>query len=154
MIRRLALTLSLALTLGACATTPSTSAELTHEERIEAALVKPQVGGYCPVAYVDANSPVKGRPEHAVTTQDGVFWFVNADAEAAYIKNSGRYQIPFLNYDPVALASGEVRYADPTVYAVYSGKIYLFADVASRDAFISDAENTIIGAHTFFATFE
>ena len=149
----LALAMTASLCLSACTSAPAVK-ELTHAEKVEAATIKPQVGGYCPVAYVDANAPVHGVPEHPVATDDGVFWFVNADAADAYVRDRDRYQIPFLNYDPNALAEGQVVYADPTIFTIHDGKIYLFADDASRQAFLAEADDVVVGAQNFFDTFE
>jgi hypothetical protein len=155
MIHRLTtLALTASLALSACSTPSPAAKELTHAEKIEAATLKPQIGGYCPVAYVDAGAPVRGVPEHPVATDDGVFWFVNADAADSYERDRGRYQVPFLNYDPNGLAEGQVVYADPTIFTIHDGKIYLFADDASRQAFLEDADAIVAGAQAFFDTFE
>lgn len=107
-----------------------------------------EIAGYCPVAYVAANKPVKGLAEHAVV-QDGVtYWFVNADAKAAYEATPEKFEVKYKGWCATALSMGKKVPSDPTVFAVHAGKVYLFSNADARDAFLQSPDTMVSAADT------
>lgn len=105
-----------------------------------------EIAGYCPVAYVAANQPVKGVAEHSVQ-QDGVtYWFVNGDAKAAYEAAPENFEVKYKGWCATGLGAGQKIPSDPTVFTVHAGKIYLFSNTAARDAFLQAPDAAVIAA--------
>jgi YHS domain-containing protein len=107
-----------------------------------------EIAGYCPVAYVAANKPVKGVAEHAVV-QDGVtYWFVNADAKAAYEATPEKFEVKYKGWCATGLSMGKKIPSDPAVFAVHAGKVYLFSNTDARDAFLQSPDTMVSAADT------
>ena len=152
-LTRYALLLTLAISLAACASPSSNTASTdTKDAMMSESEAKPNVGGYCPVAYVEAGKPVKGVSEHAVSTDAELYWFVNGDAKALYEKNPDRYQIPYVDLCATGLAMGKKIVADPTIFSIHEGRIYLFSNAEAKAAFDATPVEIVEKADAFYSS--
>lgn len=126
-----------ALSLAAFASTPSTSAETTSRAYLHSYNL-PSSGvaleGYCPVAYFAVDEAVRGKPEHA-STYDGVtYWFVSADAQAAFDREPERYLPAYGGWCAFGMAVEDKFPVDPTNFAIVDGRLMLFLRNRDVDA--------------------
>lgn len=96
------------------------------------------IGGYDAVAYFREGKPVKGSPDHALMWRGATWLFATADAMSAFEMNPKAYAPQFGGYCAYAIAEGDVLTADPTIFAVEGGRLYLNHDFAAHSAWISD----------------
>jgi YHS domain-containing protein len=104
------------------------------------------LGGFDPVAYfVDADAVRgKGEFEHAFA---GVVWqFRNEGNRAAFAANPEVYMPRFGGYDPVAVSRGVGVAADPRLWLIVEGRLYLFFTPEARTAFGESPKDIIEAA--------
>ncbi len=90
--------------------------------------------GYCPVAYFAVNKPVMGKPEYAVDYQGVTYYFVNADAMAAFQKDPAKYAPAYGGWCAFGMAIGDKFPVDPTRFKIVDGKLNLFLRNKNVDA--------------------
>ena len=96
--------------------------------------------GFDPVAYFDTGNAQAGVAVHEAVW-GGVAWrFVSAANRAAFLANPEIYQPRFGGYDAEAAARGLIVEADPTIFILANGRLYVFRTALSKDRFLSDAE--------------
>lgn len=83
------------------------------------------VGGYDPVAYFVHGMPVKGSPQ-LTTKLDGVTWRFSSEANrAAFVADPSKYAPQYGGHCAWAVSEGYTASADPTVWKIVNGKLYL-----------------------------
>ncbi len=83
------------------------------------------VGGYDPVAYFTEQKPVKGDSKF-VTSHAGVDWrFSSAENRDKFIAAPEKYAPQYGGYCAWAVAEGSTASADPELWKVVDGKLYL-----------------------------
>lgn len=82
--------------------------------------------GYCPVAYFAVNKPVKGRPEYQSDYKGVTYWFVSADAKAAFDENPDKYVPAYGGWCAFGMAVKDKFPVDPTVFKIVDGRLMLF----------------------------
>jgi YHS domain-containing protein len=83
------------------------------------------VSGHDPVAYFTQGRPVKGDARFT-TSWNGATWrFASAENLAAFRANPARYAPQFGGYCAWAVSQGYTASADPTVWKIVDGKLYL-----------------------------
>lgn len=96
--------------------------------------------GFDPVSYFVGPVPAVGRP-HLEWRHAGVTWrFHNEGNRAAFAAHPGVYMPQLGGYDPMAVARGAAAPGDPTLWAVVSGRLFLFHSERSRGMFMADPE--------------
>lgn len=90
--------------------------------------------GYCPVAYFAVDKAIKGKPEFASTYKDVTYYFVNADAKAAFDKEPAKYVPAYGGWCALGMAVGDKFPVDPTHFKIIDGKLNLFLRNANVDA--------------------
>lgn len=96
------------------------------------------IGGYDPVAYFTKSKPVVGS-EGIEYRWGGTAWrFANTGNREAFVKHPQVYAPRFAGYDPEALARGVAIEGSPVVWAIHSGRVYLFRDVAGLRVWRAD----------------
>lgn len=83
------------------------------------------IGGYDTVAYFTDYAAVHGDEAHAVDLDGVRFLFANGDNRAQFLKDPNRYLPQFGGYSTFALAKGKLYGADPTVFDIIDGRLYL-----------------------------
>ncbi len=122
------------------------------EQPVQGALEGVEIAGYCPVAYVDANKPVKGVSEYPVQYNGMTYWFVGEGAQSAFVSNPGKYRVAYRGWCATALARGQKVTSNPEVFRVYAGTVYLFADEEAAKAFEAEPAATVKKADETWAS--
>ena len=86
---------------------------------------KVAVSGYDPVAYFTQGKPVQGSKQFTATHQGAEFRFANAKHLAAFKANPAKYAPQYGGYCAWAVSQGYTASADPSVFKVVGGKLYL-----------------------------
>lgn len=94
--------------------------------------------GYDPVAILLDGAARPGRVEFEAV-RGGLAWrFSSAANRAAFLRDPEAFRPRVGGYDAVAAAAGRVAAADPTLFMVRDGRLYLFHTAENRDRFIAD----------------
>jgi len=109
---------------------PAFAGDVTHST--------PGISGYDPVAYFTDGKPVRGSGYH-VAVQDGVTYvFASADHKKLFIANPSKYLPAFGGYCAYGVAVGKKFVADPEVWKVVDGILYLNLDKGIQDKWQKD----------------
>ena len=96
------------------------------------------VGGYDVVAYHEENQAVKGSGWHAATHEGATYLFANKRNRITFMQAPGKYLPEFGGYCAYGAAVGKKFYADPTVWKIVDGKLYLNLDSDIQNKWESD----------------
>ena len=96
------------------------------------------LGGRDPLSY-----QLDGLPRPGVRVAEaiwrGVAWRFASDANrAAFLRDPNAFAPRIGGYDAQAAAAGLLVEADPDIFLIRSGRLYLFRTLASRDRFAAD----------------
>ncbi|MEP3113229.1 YHS domain-containing (seleno)protein [Nisaea sp.] len=83
------------------------------------------IGGYDTVAYFTDYAAVHGDEAHAVDLDGVRFLFANAENRTQFLHDPKRYLPQFGGYSTFALSKGKLYGADPTVFDIIDGRLYL-----------------------------
>lgn len=99
-------------------------------------------GGYDVVAYHSEGQAQRGTGWHVANHKDTIYLFASKKNRKAFLKNPDKYLPQYGGYCAYGLAVGKKFYADPTVWKVVDGKLYLNLDTKIQKKFDSElAEN-------------
>ncbi len=88
----------------------------------------PGLSGYDPVAYFTEGKPMRGSGYH-VAVQDGVTYaFATAEHKKLFLANPQQFLPAYGGYCAYGVAVGKKFVADPEVWKVLDGKLYLNLD--------------------------
>ena len=97
------------------------------------------IDGYDPVAYYTLLTPTAGAAEYDYV-YDGVrYLFANAHHRDLFKANPEKYAPQFGGSCAMNMANGVKREADPTLWLIADGKLYVFAGMADAERFRKDA---------------
>ncbi len=94
------------------------------------------IGGYDPVTYFEHDAR-KGRPEYTAMWAGAAWQFANEGDMRAFLAAPEIYAPAFGGYCATSLARGERVEADPRLFVVHRGRVYLFYSRENRDAFLA-----------------
>lgn len=83
--------------------------------------------GYDPVAYFTESRPVKGAPQHGLEFDGERYHFASAANRATFHADPDRYAPQFAGMCAVGVSMGKAVEADPTVWKIVDGKLYVFS---------------------------
>lgn len=86
------------------------------------------VGGYDPVAYFTDNKPVKGDSRFSTEYQGAQWHFASAANRDRFIAAPERYAPQYGGYCAWAVSEGSTASADPRLWKIVEGKLYLNYD--------------------------
>ncbi len=111
---------------------------------------EPAIGGYCPVAYVQANMATKGDAKFAsVSKVDGQTYLLSSGmAKDMFDKMPEKYTPAYQGYCATAVAKGMKLKSDPKLFVVENGKTYLFSTEQAKKMFEADKAGTIEHANS------
>ncbi len=109
-------------------------------------LNKVAIGGYDTVAYFTDGRPLKGRSDFEAIWLGARWWFANAAHRDLFAKQPETYAPRFGGLCAGAMALGETVRADPEVWAIIEGKLYLNADMEGLADFQRDRASNIPSA--------
>jgi YHS domain-containing protein len=83
--------------------------------------------GYDPVAYFTDGKPTRGAPDINYDFDDGRYLFSSARHRTTFAANPDRYSPQFDGLCAAGLAMGMKAEADPSVWKIVDGKLYVFS---------------------------
>ena len=89
--------------------------------------------GYDTVAYFTEHKPVKGAPEFRHDWDGARYYFVSARNRDAFAADPDRYAPQFSGLCAASLSTGKIVEADPTLWKIIDGKLYVFGKVVGID---------------------
>ena len=96
------------------------------------------LNGFDPVSYFLEGGPQPGRAEWELVW-NGVAWrFASAANRAAFARDPTVFAPRIGGYDAESASRGRVVDADPAIYVVRSGRLYVFRNDANRARFLAD----------------
>ena len=87
----------------------------------------PAIDGYDPVAYFTEKQPAQGKPNISYDWDDKRYLFANAKHRDLFAANPDKYEPQFNGLCSGNVSVGKKVKADPTIWRVVDGKLYLFA---------------------------
>ena len=82
--------------------------------------------GYDVVAYFLDNKAQRGRSEHQIQWQDTTLFFVSENHKSLFISDPQRYFPQFSGHCANGLSDGHLVRANPEIFRIIDGKLYLF----------------------------
>lgn len=106
--------------------------------------------GYDVVAYFSVGQALPGSAHHRSESGGVVYQFASADHLAQFQREPARYQVAYHGFDAMRMAFAIPEAADPTVWLQREGRVFLFADAASKAAFELDVPNNVVLADAYW----
>lgn len=94
--------------------------------------------GHDPVSYFTQGRPVKGTSSLSYDFDDTRYLFSSARNKDTFASNPDKYTPQFTGFCTTGLAYGMKVEADPNVYIVRDGKLYVFANAEGREMAVKD----------------
>lgn len=104
------------------------------------------IGGFDPVAYFTRGGPRRGDSGLELKWGGAVWRFLNIGNRAAFELHPRVYAPRFAGYDAAALADGRTTQGDPSIWAIYGNRLYLFHDSVNRRLWETDRDRVIAEA--------
>lgn len=112
----------------------------------DVAISTPGLSGYDPVAYFTDGKAVRGSGYH-VTVQDGVTYAFASDEHKTLFKKSPEKYLPvYGGYCAYGVALGKKFVADPEIWKIVGGKLYLNLDKGIQQKWDKDIPGYIVKA--------
>lgn len=83
------------------------------------------VSGYDPVAYFTQGQPMRGKRDFTATHRGATYRFASAANRDSFVANPDRYAPQYGGYCAWAVSQGYTASADPEVWRIVNGKLYL-----------------------------
>lgn len=88
---------------------------------------KPAIDGYDPVAYFTEKRPIQGKSTISHDWDERRFLFASAKHRDLFAANPDRYEPQFGGLCTGGVAAGKKVKADPTIWRIIDGKLYVFS---------------------------
>lgn len=95
-------------------------------------------GGYDVVAYHSEGKATRGTGWHIANHNDTTYLFASKKNRKAFLNDPDKYLPQYGGYCAYGLTVGKKFYADPTVWKIVAGKLYLNLDTKIQKKFDSD----------------
>lgn len=146
-LSRLLLILALGFTATFAAPLPAIAGPIwTGEARDQ-----PAIGGHDAVSYF-AGAPLMGSPDFTTTIDGAVFRFANAANLATFKGDPARYTPQYGGYCAWAASQQRRAGADPKVWKIVDGKLYLNCSKDAETKWQADRTALIAKADAWWAT--
>lgn len=106
--------------------------------------------GYDVVAYVTQSQALPGSTQYRTDFEGVTYLFGSADHLAFFQRDPAKYQPAYHGYDATRMVYALPEQADPTVWRLVDGRLFLFADAASKAAFELDLKGNIALADMYW----
>jgi len=103
--------------------------------------------GYDPVAYFTQKKAVKGSSKYQSTYQGATYYFSSAADLATFKKNPSKYVPQYGGFCANGVKNNQLNDADPTVFFIIKGKLYLCESPAAEKEFRAHEDEDIITAN-------
>lgn len=108
--------------------------------------------GYDPVAYFTVGEPVPGKRDFETVFDGTRYRFASADNKDRFESDPDKYAPQFAGACASGLSLGVKVEADPTIWRIVDGKLYVFAAKSGRDQMDADPAGTISRANEHWKT--
>ena len=109
----------------------------------------PALKGHDPVAYFVDGRPVKGTPSITYDFDESRYQFSKPKHRELFAADPDRYAPQFTGLCTAGLAKGMKAEADPSIWKIVDGKLYLFSSVQAREQ--ADTDPSLLAkAHQVF----
>ncbi len=108
------------------------------------------VRGYDVVAYAAQNRAVPGSPRWRSEFEGVSYYFASAEHQALFEREPARYQPAYHGYDATRIVYAIPELADPEVWRLIGGRVFLFADADSKAAFELDLPGNVALADRYW----
>jgi len=95
--------------------------------------------GHDPVSYFTDGRPVKGSAGISYDFDDARYLFFSQKNRERFASSPDRYTPQFTGLCATGMAYGVKAQADPTVWKIVDGKLYVFSSAQAREKFEQDA---------------
>ena len=109
------------------------------------------ISGYDAVAYFTEGKAVQGTSEFEHVWQDATWHFSSAEHRDLFASDPERYAPEFGGFCALAMSYGTVAKADPEMWAIVEGKLYLNYNEYARETFHKNLAENIAKADTKWA---
>ena len=92
------------------------------------------IDGFDPTVFFDRGAAIRGREENAVQYKGATYWFRTEANKAAFNKAPFQYVPQYGGHGAYGIFLNEVVEADPRLWSVENGRLYLFSTADRRDA--------------------
>jgi hypothetical protein len=100
--------------------------------------------GYDPVSYFAANGPVRGKPDLTAQYRGATYRFATAANRDAFNADRNKYLPAYGGFCALCLAEGKKVDADPQIWGLAEGKIYLNATKAQQTKWVVEINNHLV----------
>ena len=153
LLRRAAAWLPAALLLAGCNTmvaqNPGTPLRPVNAVR-SGDEVRLMLRGYDVVAYAEQAQAVRGSPQWRADFDGVTFFFASAEHLAKFQAAPAQYQPAYHGFDAMRMVFAIPQAGDPTVWRQVDGRVFIFADAASKAAFELDLPGNIALADRYW----
>ena len=98
----------------------------------------PSIDGYDPVAYFTEKKPVQGKPAISFDFDGKRYLFASTKHRDLFAANPDRYEPQFNGLCTGNVSKGNKVKADPTIWRVVDGRLYLFAVPQTDEAGVAN----------------
>lgn len=106
--------------------------------------------GYDVVAYAAQGRAVPGSPLYRSRLEGVTYYFASAEHQARFESEPQRFQPAYHGYDAARIVYAIPEPADPEVWCVVDGRVFLFADAESKAAFELDLAGNVALADQYW----
>lgn len=96
------------------------------------------LAGFDPVSYFLPEGPRAGLARYELPGRGRTWRFASAANRAAFARDPDVYAPRLGGYDAAGILDGRLADADPLVFAVIAGRLYLFRDAERRARVVAD----------------
>jgi len=107
---------------------------------------EPAIGGYCPVCYLATGEAVKGSSKLTSEHSGKTYYFASEDARKAFDKNPAKFLPAYDGLCAYCVSAGKKAAADPTIFTIHNGRLFLNKDKEIDDLFRKDLAANIAKA--------
>ena len=112
----------------------------------------PGISGYDPVAYFTDGKPVRGSGYHTTVVDGVTYAFATAEHQKMFEANPQKYLPAYGGYCAYGVAVGKKFVADPEVWKIVEGKLYLNLDKGIQQKWQKDIPGFIKKADSNWVT--
>jgi YHS domain-containing protein len=89
--------------------------------------------GHDPVAYFTVGKPVRGHPNLQAQFRGVTYYFASEDHRKLFVAEPAKYEPQYGGFCADGAAYGVKLGSDPTEFAIYQGRLFIFGDVVGRE---------------------
>ena len=94
------------------------------------------------VALVDGGNPVEGFAAYSATIDGASYYFTSEANQKAFEANPAKYMPQHGGFCSFGVSVGKKFDGDPDQYLVHDGRLFLFLNADTRDAYLKDVAGT------------